>query len=117
MECRHGPAHPRTQLAWREAGVPERCFVSFDAGTFLQKGFPGIGNWMADEILWRAKLDPRRQIGELPSEALHTLLRAIRFVSRGALQHVSPAFADPPKGWLFHERWKPGGVCPIHGIS
>ena len=30
------------------------------AALLHQKGFPGIGNWMADEILWRAGLSPER---------------------------------------------------------
>ena len=29
----------------------------------LQEFFPGIGNWMADEILWQARLDPRTRAG------------------------------------------------------
>jgi formamidopyrimidine-DNA glycosylase len=35
------------------------------AALLLQAGFPGIGNWMADEILWRSKLHPRTPSGQL----------------------------------------------------
>ena len=38
-----------------------------------------------------------------------------RFVCRGAMKSVSPAFADPPPGWLFHARWRKGGQCPLDG--
>jgi formamidopyrimidine-DNA glycosylase len=80
----------------------------------LQSGFPGIGNWMADEILWRAKLHPLTQAGSLSSAQLTALWRALRFVCRGAMKHVGHDFSDPPRGWLFGERWEQGGRCPIH---
>ena len=31
----------------------------------MQERFPGIGNWMADEILWRARLHPATPAGSL----------------------------------------------------
>ena len=86
------------------------------AALLLQGGFPGIGNWMADEILWRAKLAPQTLSGDINGNQLKTLWRKIRSVCRGALRHVSKAFSDPPKGWLFHERWKQGGQCPLHRV-
>ena len=30
----------------------------------MQEGSPGIGNWMADEILWQAGIDPRQKLIE-----------------------------------------------------
>ncbi len=89
--------------------------LSIKAALLLQQGFPGIGNWMADEILWRAKLDPKTPAGELNGQIPALLWRTIRFVSRGAMKHVSPSFSDPPKSWLFNQRWKRDGVCPFHG--
>lgn len=108
---------PAFTIAALGAFLDRHRALTIKGALLLQGGFPGIGNWMADEILWRAKLDPRRRVAGISSEALGSLWRAIRFVCRGAMKHVSPAFADPPKGWLFHERWKQGGVCPIHGRS
>jgi formamidopyrimidine-DNA glycosylase len=84
---------------------------------FLQSGFPGVGNWMADEILWRARIHPRTAAGRLSHEQVKRLWRSLRFVCRAALKHISPAFSDPPRGWLFHERWEDGGCCPIHGAG
>jgi formamidopyrimidine-DNA glycosylase len=80
----------------------------------LQNGFPGVGNWMADEILWRAKLNPHSPAGHIKGPASKALWKQIRFVCREAITHVSEAFADLPKGWLFNERWSKNGVCPIH---
>ena len=65
----HGPLHPE----WWPADLPQigeraftraylDCFLDrhrrapIKAVLLLQSGFPGIGNWMADEILWRAKI-------------------------------------------------------------
>jgi formamidopyrimidine-DNA glycosylase len=38
----------------------------------------GIGNLLADEILWRARMDPRRPAGELSEDELRTLHRHLR---------------------------------------
>ena len=85
------------------------------AALLMQSGFAGVGNWMADEILWRAKVSPGTPAGELSEQNLEAIWRSLQFVSRGALKHVGSDFSDPPRGWLFHERWGRGGRCPIHG--
>jgi formamidopyrimidine-DNA glycosylase len=84
------------------------------AALLLQTGFPGVGNWMADEILWRAKLDPKTPSGGLAEADLARLWRSVRWVCRQAIRHIGADFSDPPKGWLFHERWQKEGVCPLH---
>ncbi|MGI8819523.1 MAG: DNA-formamidopyrimidine glycosylase family protein [Chthoniobacterales bacterium] len=81
----------------------------------LQRGFPGVGNWMADEILWRARIAPATRAGELGATEQATLRRATRFVSRVALHIIGHDFADPPQTWLIHQRWKSGGTCPRDG--
>lgn len=78
----------------------------------LQSGFPGIGNWMADEILWRARIAPSTPSGDLTATERAALRRATRFVSREALRIIGPDDGDLPNSWLIHHRWKPGGVCP-----
>lgn len=83
----------------------------------LQPGFPGIGNWMADEILWRAHIAPQQNGGALSAARLDTLWRIVRFVARTSLRTVGRDDSDLPKGWLLHERWKLGGKCPIHQMT
>jgi formamidopyrimidine-DNA glycosylase len=80
----------------------------------LQKGFPGVGNWMADEILWRAGISPKRRAITLKEPEISALWKETRFVARVALEKIGPAFGDPPKDWLFHQRWSSNGVCPRH---
>ena len=84
------------------------------AALLLQAGFPGIGNWMADEILWRARMHPLIPGGSLDPAQSEALWQNLRFVCRGALRTVGKDFSDPPNGWLFHERWTERGCCPIH---
>ena len=81
----------------------------------MQQRFPGIGNWMADEILWRAKVHPGTRAGRLSEAVTKDLWRQIRWVSAGALRIVAKDYSDPPASWLFRHRWEPGGECPRDG--
>lgn len=80
----------------------------------MQSGFPGIGNWMADEILWRAKVLPSKRSGKLSRRERSAIFRATKFVVRRSLETLGKDFSDPPKNWLIHQKWKRNGVCPIH---
>jgi len=80
----------------------------------MQHGFPGIGNWMADEILWRAKVLPSKRVRKLTAHDRTELFRATKFVVRRSLETLGKDFSDPPKEWLIHQKWKPDGICPIH---
>ena len=85
------------------------------AALLMQDGFPGVGNWMADEILWRARLHPARRSDSLQPPESRKLFRELRFVCRAALRTVGVDFGDPPSTWLFHRRWRKGGACPRDG--
>ena len=80
----------------------------------MQNGFPGIGNWMADEILWRAKVLPSKRIRKLTAHERSAIFRATKWVVRRSLETLGKDFSDPPKNWLIHQKWKRGGICPIH---
>jgi formamidopyrimidine-DNA glycosylase len=80
----------------------------------MQNGFPGIGNWMADEILWRAKVLPSKRTGRLRARERDAIFRATKFVVRRSLETLGRDFSDPPHNWLIHQKWKRAGVCPIH---
>jgi formamidopyrimidine-DNA glycosylase len=77
-----------------------------------QQCFPGVGNWMADEILWRAKLHPAKRAGRIRGAGALVLWKTVRSVCRDALRIIAPQFGDPPASWLFRHRWEPGGRCP-----
>ena len=80
-----------------------------------QEGFPGIGNWMADEILWRAALHPATPAGRLAPATVRKLWHEVRKVSAGAMRIVAKDYSDPPASWLFRHRWVAGGRCPRDG--
>jgi formamidopyrimidine-DNA glycosylase len=69
----------------------------------------GIGNLLADEILWQARIDPRRLAGSLREDELDALRRAVRTAIRRAL---SAGGAHTGKLNPHRER---GGHCPRCG--
>ena len=97
--------------------VRQHSRAPIKAVLLLQSGFPGIGNWMADEILWRARIAPWRKAGALNTQKLAVLWRKVRFVSRASLRTIGRDNSDPPRDWLLHERWRDGGKCPRHGTQ
>jgi formamidopyrimidine-DNA glycosylase len=83
----------------------------------MQERFPGIGNWMADEILWRAGIHPSQPAGSLKPAVVKALYREIRTVCREALRVIGEKWDDPPDSWLFPHRWQKGGTCPRTGAK
>jgi formamidopyrimidine-DNA glycosylase len=55
--------------------------------------------------------------GDLNATQQTALRRATRFVSREAMRIIGHDYADPPRSWLIHQRWKPGGTCPRDGTA
>jgi len=45
--------------------LQRRARAPLKALLLMQEFFPGVGNWMADEILWQARLHPRVMAGSL----------------------------------------------------
>ena len=80
-----------------------------------QELFPGIGNWMADEILWRARIRPATPVGRLGPARQRRLYEEIVAVSRWAVEVIGKTHEDPPEDWLFPHRWRDGGLCPKTG--
>ena len=51
-----------------------------------QSVIAGVGNLLADEVLWQARLDPRRPAGELDDDQLDELRRTLRASTRRAIR-------------------------------
>jgi formamidopyrimidine-DNA glycosylase len=97
--------------------LKRRARAPIKAVLLMQERFPGIGNWMADEILWRAAIHPRQLAGEFDAKQTKTLYREIRWVCREALRIIGTTWDDPPDSWLFNHRWRKGGACPRTGAK
>ena len=80
-----------------------------------QERFPGVGNWMADEILWRCKFHPARKAGTLDEEEGETFWCETKQLCRDALRIIGDKYGRPPTSWLFRHRWRRGGKCPRDG--
>ena len=80
-----------------------------------QQYFPGIGNWMADEILWRAALHPATLGGHIGNAQTAVLHASTQEVAKDALRIIGIDWGNPPDTWLFPHRWKDGGICPRTG--
>ena len=89
-----------------------RVRAPIKAVLLMQERFPGIGNWMADEVLWRAAIHPRKLAGRLTPAEVRSLHRELRWVCRRSLATIGETYASPPKSWLFLHRWENGGRCP-----
>jgi len=63
----------------------------------------GIGNWIADEILYQSHLHPRKRLNTLNNEQLKILYTNIDYVIKTAVDAGS-SHKFPPE-WLFHFRW------------
>jgi formamidopyrimidine-DNA glycosylase len=94
--------------------LKRRRGTSLKALLLIQEFFPGLGNWMADEILWQTRLDPRTAARTLDDVAARELWRVMRSVCRVALKTIGADWSDPPADWLIHQRWKKTGRCPTH---
>lgn len=72
----------------------------------------GIGNLLADEILWRARLHPRVSCARLGKDEVGALATATRAVLR---QSIKAGRVPPRKSWLTGRRDEPSGACPRCG--
>jgi formamidopyrimidine-DNA glycosylase len=84
----------------------------------LDQGFAaGVGNWIADEVLYQARIDPRRRADTLSAAELTRLRERLRAVVATAvrLRADSDRF---PRSWLFHDRWgRQAGAVTGRGLG
>jgi formamidopyrimidine-DNA glycosylase len=77
----------------------------------------GVGNWIADEVLYQARIAPRRPARSLTDAETDRLRARLRAVVGTAvrLRADSDRF---PRSWLFHRRWsrRPGLTVRGHAI-
>jgi formamidopyrimidine-DNA glycosylase len=76
-----------------------------------QSVLAGVGNLLADETLWQARLDPRRRVDTLGADDLTALHRALRSATRAAIRH-----GGVHTGTVIAHR-RPDGHCPRCGAA
>ena len=82
----------------------------------LNQGFAaGVGNWIADEVLYQARIRPQRRADGLKAREIEALRVAIGEVVRIAVA-VDARKEAFPEDWLFHRRWgKQDGTTTLAG--
>ena len=105
------------ELAWR---AKERRGTQVRNLLMDQTFIAGIGNAYADEILWAARLHPRRTVGSLDAAEIGALRRAIGEVMAWAAREVDsampPELGAKPRGHL-RVRGRAGTPCPRCGTA
>jgi formamidopyrimidine-DNA glycosylase len=74
-----------------------------------QTAIAGVGNLLADEILWQARISPRRRTGELETAELDHLWRTTRRVLRTTIRRGGAHTGD------LNEHRHEAGMCPRCG--
>ncbi|TVU08289.1 hypothetical protein EJB05_41689 [Eragrostis curvula] len=76
-----------------------------------QSFISGIGNWIADEVLYQSRIHPLQIASSLSRDSCEALHKSIQEVVTYAVE-VDADCDRFPEEWLFHHRWgkKPGKV-------
>ncbi|MBZ0267931.1 hypothetical protein K8I85_07235 [bacterium] len=104
---------PPSPRAFKEAIAARTVTVK---GLLLDQSFAaGVGNWIADEALYQAGIDPRRRACDLSdAEARRLRVRLLGVVKRAV--DVDARKDRFPRAWLFHRRWrKPAAASDARG--
>jgi formamidopyrimidine-DNA glycosylase len=99
FDALHGLPTPRQFLEMlRGRSAPVKALL-------LDQAFAaGVGNWIADEVLYQARIDPRRRTDRLTRAEALRLRGKIRLVIATAVAGRSDGDRFP-RAWLFHHRW------------
>jgi formamidopyrimidine-DNA glycosylase len=92
------PTAARLHAMLRERSAPIKAVL-------LDQAFAaGIGNWIADEVLYQAGIAPKRRARTLSAAEARRLRAKIRSVIGRAVGAGSDSDRFP-RWWLFHRRW------------
>ncbi|KAI1473246.1 Formamidopyrimidine-DNA glycosylase N-terminal domain-containing protein [Daldinia caldariorum] len=72
-----------------------------------QATLSGVGNWVADEVLYQARVHPEEYCDEVSDADVGGLYRAIRYVCETAVEKLGDS-DEFPEDWLFKHRWGKG---------
>lgn len=92
------PTPTELRAAFSRRTIPIKA-VLLDQGVLA-----GIGNWIADEVLYQSRIAPKRSAASLTEVEVAALRRAIRSVLKRAIE-VDADHRRFPRAWLFEHRW------------
>jgi formamidopyrimidine-DNA glycosylase len=76
-----------------------------------QKVCCGIGNYLADEVLYQSGIHPLTPANTLTPDMVHALINCISSVIRIAVD-AKADYRQFPASWIFHHRWGKGKSGP-----
>ncbi|CAN6337770.1 unnamed protein product [Urochloa humidicola] len=79
-----------------------------------QSFISGIGNWMADEVLYQARIHPMQTASKISKDKCAALHLCIKEVIDKSLQ-VGADSSQFPENWIFHSREKKPGKAFVDG--
>ncbi len=75
-----------------------------------QKIMAGVGNWIADEILYQSKIHPETSISKLSRKEIRSLYDNMREILQISVEKEA-VWQNFPEHFLTHQRDKMGGLC------
>ncbi|KAI7729877.1 hypothetical protein M8C21_010017 [Ambrosia artemisiifolia] len=79
-----------------------------------QSFISGVGNWIADEVLYQAKIHPLQSAATIPKEGCAALHKSLKEVINQAVE-VGADSSQYPSNWIFHSREKKPGKAFVDG--
>lgn len=95
--------HELPTLVWFREQLQRRR-TPIKALLLNQSFLAGIGNWIADEVCYQAKIAPQRPAPDLNDAEVRVLRRSLKHVLVKACDWEAD-YTCFPRTWLFHHRW------------
>lgn len=90
--------------------LTEKCHkkkVPIKAMLLDQAVISGIGNWVADEIMYNAKIHPEQYANTLQDAQIKQLYKSLHYVCKTTCDLLADS-EQFPEDWLFKHRWSKG---------
>ncbi|KAL5729643.1 Formamidopyrimidine-DNA glycosylase [Ranunculus cassubicifolius] len=88
--------------------------LSIKALLLDQNYISGIGNWIADEVLYQAQIHPLQIASSLSKERCQTLQKCIKEVIEKSVEAGADS-SQYPENWIYHSREKKPGKAFVDG--
>ncbi|MGB3608189.1 MAG: DNA-formamidopyrimidine glycosylase, partial [Psychroserpens sp.] len=75
----------------------------------------GVGNWMADDILYQAKIHPQKKVENMSDDDVEAVFKAMKNVIEVAIKYDAH-YVDFPDYFFIHNR-KEGAKCFHTGVE